>query len=122
MCLFTRAVCLPTMPWGRQTPLSQKADPTPPQIQSSCGRYASYWNAYLFKLKLYVNEHDVLYCIYFRPQGKVLFSQMFAHKRPHGYWFTAHPCTHPTGMLSCFTKKTQNFYKETDAKTTGNVK
>ena len=28
------------------------------------------------------------------------------HNRPHGYWFTAHPCygavgTRPTGMLSC---------------------
>ena len=28
------------------------------------------------------------------------------HNRPHGYWFTTHPCygavsMHPTGMLSC---------------------
>ena len=38
-------------------------------------------------------------------KGKVMFSQVFVHNRPHGYSFTAHPCygavgTYPTGMLS----------------------
>ena len=49
---------------------------------------------------------------YYRPQGKLIFSQMSAshsvHNRPHGYLVTAHPCygavcTHATGMLSCST-------------------
>ena len=50
---------------------------------------------------------------YYRPQGKVLFSQVgvshSVHNRPHGYSITARPCygvagTHPTGMLSCLAK------------------
>ena len=35
-----------------------------------------------------------------------MFSQVFVHKQPHGYWFPTHPCysavgMHPPGMLSC---------------------
>ena len=42
----------------------------------------------------------------YRPQGKVMFSQVSVHNRPRGYSVTAHSCygavgTHPTGMLSC---------------------
>ena len=42
---------------------------------------------------------------FYRPQGKVMFSEACnshsVHNRPHGYWFTAHSCygavgTHPT--------------------------
>ena len=44
---------------------------------------------------------------FYRPQGKVVFSQVSVYNRPHGYWFTARPCysavgTHPTGMRSCY--------------------
>ena len=44
----------------------------------------------------------------YRPQGKVIFSQVYVShsvdNRPHGYSVTAHPCygingMHPTGML-----------------------
>ena len=47
---------------------------------------------------------------HYRPQGKVMFSQVCdshsVYNPPHGYSVTAHPCygtigTHPTGMLSC---------------------
>ena len=53
---------------------------------------------------------DVSGSTYYRPQGKVMFSQACishsVHNRPHGYSVTAHPCygavvTHPSGMLSC---------------------
>ena len=52
-------------------------------------------------------------CSYYRPQGKVMFSQASvipSHNRPHGYSFTAHPCygaggMHPTGMHSCFNQQ-----------------
>ena len=49
---------------------------------------------------------------FYRPQGKVMFSQLSVshsvHNWPHAYSVTAHPChgavgTHPTGMLSCCT-------------------
>ena len=52
----------------------------------------------------------ILFCFY-RPQGKVMFSQASVshsvHNQSHGYSVTAHPCysmvrTHPTGILSCF--------------------
>ena len=48
--------------------------------------------------------------LFYRPQGKVIFSQVSVshsvHNQPHGYSVTAHPCydvvdTRPTGMLSC---------------------
>ena len=34
-----------------------------------------------------------------------MFSQVFVHNQPHGYWFPAHPCysavgMHSTGMFS----------------------
>ena len=42
---------------------------------------------------------------YYRPQGKVIFSQVSAHDRPGGYSVTADSCygavsAHPVGMLS----------------------
>ena len=52
----------------------------------------------------------MMYSNFYRPQGKVTFSQTsvshFVHNWPYGYLATARSCygaisTHPTGMLSC---------------------
>ena len=51
------------------------------------------------------------FLLYYRTQGKVMFSQACVshsvHNRPHSYSVTAHHCycavgAHPTGMFSCF--------------------
>ena len=55
---------------------------------------------------IFIERNDVYY---YRPQGKVMFSQASVshsvHYQPHGYSVIAHPCygaigTHPTGILS----------------------
>ena len=66
--LFTRGgVCLPTMPWGGQTPTprpggrpSWEDRPTAPtpRRRSTGGRYASYWNAYLFNVNKFGSLPD----------------------------------------------------------------
>ena len=72
---------------------------------------------------LYINDHSMfksvnvepylcisLDCYFYRPQGKVMFSQASVshsvHNQPHGYSVIVHPCygmvgMH-TGMLSCY--------------------
>ena len=73
-------------------------------------RPGSFWNVFLFYLLQFQNYFCLMTGNY-RPQGKVMFSQVavshYVHAQPHGYSVTAHPCygavgTHLTGMLSWY--------------------
>ena len=77
--VFT-GVCLSTGGWGiclsacwdttprEQTPPTQEQTPPPPRYGHCCGRYASYWNAFLFILYLFI---DRSYCSMSVPNEKV---------------------------------------------------
>ena len=62
--------------------------------------------------KVISQAHKIaIFVLHYRPQGKVMFSQVSishsVHNWPHGYSVTTNPChgavgTHPTGMLSCY--------------------
>ena len=50
--------CLPAMPWGRQTPPIGRH----PLDTSTSGRYASYWNVFLFLLNVFAQFAKSFFC------------------------------------------------------------